>query len=485
LTPKRVRLRYWVIDFRQFTFWFSAAFVAGAGPNLAAIGGVRALVGMSLVATVIGFGLWLHNRRKVGIGIYVHFARPGDGPDSVAVLKSVRRLMEKHHQDWFRTGPDRFGERLPQRVDGMFASIRHRLDEVESWASGIPPLFLYVHCRHDEAFCLGQRVAPSWGLTGRGYDIHDSDGWVLPAIDCQVRAVSRYSPESREAGELYRLDLARALTTGHRRDLVEVESKALISRQDGATNRLAIIVHAAAPEGWQAFVTGAVEAAAGRLTSGYLVDDEDLCDNALVFSVPISPLVAALRGDTAADFVGAIRDHWLHFAAQLYGTPEVPVRVFMQAPSILAFAFGVMFPPGSRLVPWVGTPAVESNGEGSAAEVVAIVDGDDVGVGMERELLSRNLTTAVEYSAQMEADMVALTRNLRSVAGVRLMSTGGDSAIFTLPRSSVMLFEQSLSRSRAELGYRFSCGYGTDSREAFVALRAAKTTGKNVTVGWL
>ena len=79
--------------------------------------------------------------------------------------------------------------------------------------------------------------------------------------------------------------------------------------------------------------------------------------------------------------------------------------------------------------------------------------------------------------------MRALTERVLLVAGVTVLSTGGDSAIFTMPRSSFRSFEQSLNVARTDLNYRFSCGYGVDSREAFVALRAAKTAGKNITVG--
>lgn len=66
MSAKRARLRYWALDIRQFVFWFSVAFMAGAGPNVAQLVHPVALVGLGLVSAGVAFGLWYQNHRKKG-----------------------------------------------------------------------------------------------------------------------------------------------------------------------------------------------------------------------------------------------------------------------------------------------------------------------------------------------------------------------------------------------------------------------------------
>jgi len=489
MASKRVRLRYWSVDLRQFAFWFAVAFVAGAGPNLAQLLHPLALLGVSVAAAGVAGVLWYRDRRKKGIGVYIHFGRPGPGPSQEAILSSVRTWMEKHHRDWFRAGPDRLDEKTEQRVDIMLASIRHRLDEVESWAGGTPSLFLYVQCGLREAFALAQRMAPIWGFHNPARISQDLDAWTLVPVDVHIRTMSGHSPKRP-----YHLDLAKALTVPCAdRSLVAATSKILTTHDpngsaSGQPYRLAVLVYAApdnpAQQGREAFIREALAAAAGSIESGYDVGPDDICGRSLTLSMSVSLLVEALddiNGVEAAIFVAAIREHWEEYAQSSYGTTDVPVRLFMQAPSILAFALAALFPVNSRLVRRV--QSIMSGGTMSTPDIVAIVDGDDVGDGMEWQLLARDLDGAIEYSKRTQAAMTRLTALAVAIPGVELLSVGGDSAIFTLPRTVLGPFVQFLTAARSDLGFRFSCGYGENTRDAFVALRSAKTSGKNITMG--
>jgi hypothetical protein len=448
------------------------------------------LLGVSVAAAGVAGFLWYRDRRKKGIGVYIHFVRPESGPNQATILSSVRTWMEKHHRDWFRAGPDRPDEKTEQRVDIMLASIRHRLDEVESWAGGTPSLFLYVQCGLREAFSLGQRMAPIWGFHHATGVNHDLDSWALPPVDVHIRTMSGHSPKRP-----YHLDLAKALTMPCAdRSLVAAMPKILTTHDPngsalGQPHRLAVLVHAApdnpAQEGRRAFIREALAAAAGDIESGYEVEPDDICDRSLTLGMSVSLLVEALDdvdGAEAAVFLAAMREHWEEYARSSYGTADVPVRLFMQAPSILAFALAALFPVNSRLVRRI-QPVIMSSGTMATPDIVAIVDGDDVGNGMEQQLLARDLDGAIEYSKRTQTAMTRLTTLAVAIPGVQLLSVGGDSAIFTLPRSALGPFVQFLTAARNDLDFRFSCGYGENTRDAFVALRSAKTSGKNITIG--
>ncbi len=100
---------------------------------------------------------------------------------------------------------------------------------------------------------------------------------------------------------------------------------------------------------------------------------------------------------------------------------------------------------------------------------------------MEHLLLNDERLEAVRHSTATDDAMATLVNQLSKLPGVTHLSTGGDSALFSLDRNSVQAFADELSHQRTVLDFRISCGIGESTSRAFVALRSAKTSGKNRT----
>lgn len=489
MASKRVRLGYWKLDAKQFSFWFSVAFIAGAGPNLAGAVHWGFLLGLALFFGVVAFLMWKSDERKTGIGVYVHLPRPEDGEVPPSLIKFVHRWMKKDHRDWFRSGPDLKSHSIRERVDWTVSTIQHRLDEAELRAGEEPPLFIYLHCRLEEAFTLGAKVGEIWKreknyplLSG---DEHDAGRFTL---GFRVRSLSTYD---RPSGEIFELDLSKISgSQGMERSSVQVEIEDALQVKFGSgvnldSSCLAVVIHAATESAgnFQSFKKGALQAASGASTNGYSMHAGDICDKAIVFSMTADALVSGLRDRNAEKFVQEINRSWRDLSARLYGKSNVPVRVFMKGPSILAFAVGSLLPKGSRLVAWDAALAAASEAEfrGDALDIVAIIDGDDVGTEMERNLLRSDLDEATTYSARVQSTLQTAFDALSGIPGVALTSVGGDSALFQLPEAVAPAFEENLERLRNRLNFRMSCGMGRNSRDAYLALRVAKTSGKNKT----
>jgi hypothetical protein len=490
MPSRKVQIRYWLVDAKQFTFWITLAFVAGAGPNL-----VEAIHPLLLLAVAIATGLvagvlWLRNERKSGIGVYIHLPQVGDAPTSESLLKLVRKSMTKRHRDWFRSGPDFVTRPSQERVEWAIQTIQHRLHEADVLSDMSIPIFLYVHCRLEEAFRLGRTTAKLWEITAGDPTLFNStDDSIQPklSVDFRVRSISSYHSEG---GVEYGLNLAHVKSPTNEPYDVDVDLVRNLQDKFGVPEigvpRLALIVYAGPPENFNAFRDAALVAASGRASRGYLTTDSDRCDNAVVISVTSREFFSALREQDAERFVRQICQYWQEQAGKLYGRVDIPMRLFMNAPSILAFAIGVLAPPDSSLVSY--DPALATAFEGKVNDsrtAIAIIDGDDVGNGMESRLLLDHLDDAVAYSRQIDTALSEIVDQLNRIPSMTLLSTGGDSAIFSFPVESLQAFIGTLDRLRKHLNFRISCGYGYSSHAAYMALRMAKASGKNRTEGLL
>jgi minimal CRISPR polymerase-like protein len=488
MASKKVQIRYWLVDAKQLTFWLTVAFVAGAGPNLVGAISTIALLAVMLLAAAIAGLLWLQNKRKSGIGVFIHLRRPVDPPIIDPVLKSIRKTMVKRHRDWFRSGPDIINLSAYERVEWTIATIRHRLDEAEILNDENVPVFLYIHCRLVESFILGQTTARHWeGIPNiTSNPAHDSAHPKI-ALDFHVRSISNY----RQAAETeYSVNLD---VIGIRRKepySIHVETHRSLQDKFGMPTvripNLALIIYAGPTDNWAAFQGAALEAAAGRASRGYAIDESTQCDSAVVMSITDDKFFSALREGAAENYIRQVVQYWQEQAGKLYGRVDVPVRVFMNAPSIVAFIIGSLAPPGSSFVAFDHNLAIKRDDAiGTIPNVVAIIDGDDVGNGMEHHLLSNQLTDAINYSERIDSSLSQLEERLVKLPNVRSLSSGGDSAIFSFPAESLQAFAATLDQLRAELNFHVSCGYGYSSRAAYMALRVAKSSGKNRTEGWL
>lgn len=248
---------------------------------------------------------------------------------------------------------------------------------------------------------------------------------------------------------------------------------------------MAIIIHAD-PNSSTTFVEEAMRAASGMAGHRYITNRNDRCDHALVLGISTNVLYSALDSSNPKrpePIIGKIRSTCIEEIEHIYNESDVPVRVFMLGPSILAFAMGALLPAGARLVAHDSTYPVPSEKHAEARQMVAIIDGDDVGASSERFLLSGDLETASTYSRWVTKTLDKIVHDIDTIPGVELHSAGGDSAIFVLPPGSLKAFLHRLDQLRSDFLFNVSCGYGFGSFEAYNALRLAKTSGKNISTG--
>ncbi|MCP2261328.1 hypothetical protein LX15_005049 [Streptoalloteichus tenebrarius] len=496
MARKRFELRHWTGDARQLVFWVAVALTVGAIPDLSVNVSAAFLLVVWLGAVVCAAVIWFVDKRKEGIAVYVELQRPGDRETRHKdLVRLLNQRLSRSHKGWFRAGPDRGEGSIHDRVDWMLRTIEYRLEEMRIQADYKPTVFLYLRCHLEESFVLGQRVSKIWD---------ESDPLAAPGdraavgsnLAVRVRSVSDYE---RREGEIFELDFSKVTRTSKADPVdVQIEVEALGAAHERARRRpkLAIVLYAAkekdaakgknAAKGYQSFKDSALKAASGEAPSGYVANRDDVCDHALIISISSDLLIDGLRNRNAEGFVNRIQEAYEKCCMETYGSNEVPVRIFMQGPSILAFAAGVLFPEGSKLISWNPTlPEASTVNVSSEYDIIAIVDGDDIGSGMERKLLEGDLSSATAYSEKFGSAFDRLLRRVQEVPGVDLISSGGDSAIFGFPRASLAAFEDAVEVFRSTHDVGMSCGYGRDCQKAFVALRLAKTSGKNVTRGEL
>ncbi|AMY54942.1 mCpol domain-containing protein [Rhodococcus fascians] len=108
----------------------------------------------------------------------------------------------------------------------------------------------------------------------------------------------------------------------------------------------------------------------------------------------------------------------------------------------------------------------------------AIIDGDDIGPTIEALLLSNDLNGFVERSAEVTTSIKLLATKLNEISQASLLSLGGDSMLFEISDVANREFSEFLHYWNANCKVKVSAGLGHDLQSAFLALRMAKSTGK-------
>jgi GTP cyclohydrolase III len=115
------------------------------------------------------------------------------------------------------------------------------------------------------------------------------------------------------------------------------------------------------------------------------------------------------------------------------------------------------------------------------AELYLAVDGDDVGHRLEYLMLMNNRESIIEFSKTFQRAMDWLENKLVTDFEAEIIFNGGDNLLACLPLdylSSKALEE--LRNSFAEKATStLSAGLGDSPRQAYFALKLAKTSGKN------
>lgn len=486
---KKASVHYRKVDAQNFTHYITLAFFVGAIPNLVDDISPWALAAAAVVAAMIAGFIWARSKRKQGIGVYVHIQNKNNNSDPRAGFAYIKSEMTKNHRDWFRSGPYRATDSADERIDWSLKTIQFRLHETEERDGHEPLLFLYLHLPLQESFALGTHFSPTRGSGGK-HDFPTLERCTLGGrIQPRVRSLSRFSGPPRT----YEIDLsAMAASNSGRRDtenpiqLKQSFSLAVnYSERNTLPRRMAILIHAAHNSS-KAFIDEAKRAASGMAGHRYLVDGDDHCDHALALGISTGTLYNSLDSSFPSNpepVLDQIRRACVGEIEEVYNANDVPVRVFMLGPSILAFAMGALLPAGARLIAHDSTRAIPSGTRTELRDVVAIIDGDDVGASSERFLLSGDLETASHYSNWVTKTLQSIVEDIGAVPDVELHSAGGDSTIFVMASDSLSAFLRRLDELRSEFSFNLSCGYGFGTTEAYNALRLAKTSGKNVSTG--
>lgn len=113
--------------------------------------------------------------------------------------------------------------------------------------------------------------------------------------------------------------------------------------------------------------------------------------------------------------------------------------------------------------------------------VYLAVDGDDVGRSLEYLLLT-NQDKALRIFSHSVAEAVEwLSDELVQVFGAELVFKGGDNILCTLTPNERFVEESDAFRRgfHERTGCTISIGLGTNAREAYIALKFAKASGKD------
>ena len=104
------------------------------------------------------------------------------------------------------------------------------------------------------------------------------------------------------------------------------------------------------------------------------------------------------------------------------------------------------------------------------------IDGDDVGLRIERSLLSNDEGALSQINVEVTSTIQRLTEALER-QGFEIVFSGADGVIGKSPTDSVDAIHRCVCSLDATL--TFSIGVGRSLRDAFASLRFAKANGKN------
>ncbi|MGQ0774135.1 MAG: hypothetical protein ACT4NY_06920 [Pseudonocardiales bacterium] len=400
------------------------------------------LVGWAIAGLLAGIYFFENSRRR-GIAIFVHLPGRGDADSPLTELGKFADLVSNKHRTWFRTGPEPPEERLQDAADRVrwtFATIEHRLAESAVTGFASEPLFLYLQCRQEEAVELGRRLH-AW-VVGQG--VGDA---LFARTSLEIRYVSHFS----DRDDVHRINLSKSLSSVVDRSICQIDTIEFSTTATHAARpaRVALILRAGhrSQSDPQEFIDTAQRAAAGDTSTHYDVTEADCCSWALVVQIDSAQLIAHLRDGIAHTVVADIRAAYRSLCREKFGDDSIPVRILSDGPNTLLMAIAAVI-GNVRLIRW---NAMQTSP--TTSELFALIDGDDVGARMEHLLLNDERLEAVRYSTAADGAMSSLVNQLGKLPGVTHLSTGGDSALFLLDRSSVQAFADELSHQRAALDF--------------------------------
>jgi hypothetical protein len=113
--------------------------------------------------------------------------------------------------------------------------------------------------------------------------------------------------------------------------------------------------------------------------------------------------------------------------------------------------------------------------------VYIAVDGDDVGSHLEYLMLMNDIETLAHFAAEYTNAMQQFIATLTNIFRISVIFLGGDSLLLTAESAefSVNQLETVRTSFAENTRHTLSIGLGYSAREAYIALKLAKTSGKN------
>lgn len=114
-------------------------------------------------------------------------------------------------------------------------------------------------------------------------------------------------------------------------------------------------------------------------------------------------------------------------------------------------------------------------------ELYIAIDGDDVGRRLEHSMLINDQNNLIDFSNRFNESMTWLERILEQTFQAQIIFNGGDNLLAKLQQNDfdlgklTIIAKSFLAKSTSTL----SIGIGTNMRQAYFALKLAKTSGKN------
>lgn len=116
-------------------------------------------------------------------------------------------------------------------------------------------------------------------------------------------------------------------------------------------------------------------------------------------------------------------------------------------------------------------------GVGMTAEWFLALDGDDIGRKLELFMLTNDIESLSTFASAFDSTINSLVQSACGIDGVDLVLFGGDSVMLKVPDSALKSVLNIIKGASGQ--FTFSGGYATSMRGAYLALKLAKTSGKD------
>ncbi|ROO61310.1 hypothetical protein EDC02_3243 [Micromonospora sp. Llam0] len=107
------------------------------------------------------------------------------------------------------------------------------------------------------------------------------------------------------------------------------------------------------------------------------------------------------------------------------------------------------------------------------------LDGDDIGRRLELYMLTENLHDLQTFARDFSQTVSRVVQSLQLTPDVDIILGSGDSILARLPQREIERSISLVKQATANTGFSFSGGYAETMQGAYLALKVAKSTGKN------